>query len=403
MTDDLTPLIFAQICGCRRPHDPNQYPRVEYTKQYSPDQSDHLQTVYGCTLQDFMREYDIPEDGPPETTAPPDFTRPPRESFRPLHHNTMNTITLSRPTWASKAYESSFDNKEPATNHFTPKRFTRSYAAVTSNKKSKQSSDTQQSTQQPQTSAPTKPSVPSTAPTGPLPSEPSTLTPQSELRKTTTLVTPTKAPGQDAMVRDDPFVKQTEQNFIDIRRELMEIRTGRQAMYTRVVQMEKKSDKLLVQMQELMKSTSKIIAKLSDPEEMVPPSQATSTESRKEDEEEYLTDRDLKKFRKKVERVLDDAFNNFGTEMSTTLKNIEERLNSRLDNLVGVSDTQEEEDEDEDDDSDVEMETSDGELEVDESKSQGSSADSALPDTTVTAAGQSPTKKQKGVPSSDTT
>ena len=134
VTDDLTPLIFAQICGCRRPHDPNQYPRVEYTKQYSPDQSDHLQTVYGCTLQDFMREYDIPEDGPPETTAPPDFTRPPRESFRPLHHNTMNTITLSRPTWASKAYESSFDNKEPATNHFTPKRFTRSYAAVTSNK-----------------------------------------------------------------------------------------------------------------------------------------------------------------------------------------------------------------------------------------------------------------------------
>ena len=79
--DDLTQQSFAQICGCRRPHDPNQYPRVEYAKQYSPDKSDHLQTVYGCTLQDFMREYGIPEEGPPETTNPPDFTRPPRETF----------------------------------------------------------------------------------------------------------------------------------------------------------------------------------------------------------------------------------------------------------------------------------------------------------------------------------
>ena len=76
----------------------------------------------------------------------------------------------------------------------------------------------------------------------------------------------------------------------------MEIQTGRQAMITRVVQMEKKSDKLSAQMQDLMKSTSKIIAKLNDPEEAVPPVTEEPRESRKEYDEEYLTDCDLKKF-----------------------------------------------------------------------------------------------------------
>ena len=87
--------------------------------------------------------------------------------------------------------------------------------------------------------------------------------------------------------------------------------------------------------------------------------------------------------------MLDDEFNNFGSEISANLANIESRINRRLDNLVGVPDTKEE-----GADSDVEMKD-DGELEVDESESQGSSADSALPGTNVTATSQSPPKKQK--------
>ena len=50
-------------------------------------------------------------------------------------------------------------------------------------------------------------------------------------------------------------------------------------MITRVVQMKKKSDKLSAQMQELIKSMSKIIAKLSDPEETIPPPIEAARES----------------------------------------------------------------------------------------------------------------------------
>ena len=61
-------------------------------------------------------------------------------------------------------------------------------------------------------------------------------------------------------------------------------------------------------MQEMMKSTSKILAKLNEPEEQVPPtSNVEPAKPTHDDGEEYLTDRDLKKFRKKVERVLDEA------------------------------------------------------------------------------------------------
>ena len=63
--DVLSPQTLAQLCGCHRPHDPNQYPRIEYAKQYSPDQSNHLQTVYGCALQDFMQENGIPAESNP--------------------------------------------------------------------------------------------------------------------------------------------------------------------------------------------------------------------------------------------------------------------------------------------------------------------------------------------------
>ena len=123
----------------------------------------------------------------------------------------------------------------------------------------------------------------------------------------------------------------------------MEIRTGRQAMTVRVIQMESKTDKISDQMQELMNSTSKIIAKLGDPEETEPPTVHKTAEDKqnRDNENKFLTDRDLKKFRKKVENVLDDAFHSFGTEIAAKLTRIEERINSRLNDLVEVQSSQE--------------------------------------------------------------
>ena len=104
----------------------------------------------------------------------------------------------------------------------------------------------------------------------------------------------------------------------------------------------------------------------------------------------------MKKFRKKVEKVLDDAFNNFGSEVSERLAGIKARMTRRFDELAGVQTTQEESEE-----SDVEMEVeSDNEVSEDQEE-PGSSADSATPLNSVTATGQSPPKKQKGAKSSD--
>ena len=397
--DDVTQQAFAQICGCRRPHDPDQYPHVEFAKQYSPDQCNHVQTVYGCTLKDFMKEYDIPEEGSSETTQPPDYTRPPRETFRSLHHSTMNTVVLSRPTWASTTYEKAFDAKELAKNHFTPKRFHRSYAAAASNKTQKQPSKKQQQLQQQTPRKMVHSSLPSTAPTGPVTNEPSTLTPPTSTNKTANVVSPAKSATDSPFHANSKFVKNTEQQFLDLSREIMEIRTGRQAMETRVLQIERKSDKLSNQMQEVMKSTSKILAKLNDDTEDVGKGEsptATVKPTDDDDKEEYLTDKDLKKFRRKVENVLEAAFNNFGNDIGNKLANMEEKIHSRIDHLLGGSQT-----EDSCDESDIDM--ADDEVEILENTDEKEdSANSATPkQPSVTATGQSPLKKLKGDPSSD--
>ena len=328
-----------------------------------------------------MKEYGIPEEGPPETTTPPDYTRPPRETFRPLHHTSMNMITISRPTWASTAYEKAFDTKEPTKNIYAPKQFTRSYAAVTSNDKQTKTPKKQSKKLQPEPTEQTTPTVPSTAPKGPALREPSTLMLQSNLKRTATIISPIQQTATPPQEPSGSFVKNTEQKFLDISRELMEIC------------MERKTDKISAQMQDLMKSTSKIIARLGDPEEAVPPTKQTLSEVKKQgaDDDRYLTDRDLKKFRKKVENVLDDTFHSFRNEIAAKLTSIEMRINSRLDDLVGPQNSQEESD-----DSDIEMEDDEG-LERDESQEPpGSSTNTAISLDSETATGQSPQKKQKG-------
>ena len=96
-----------------------------------------------------------------------------------------------------------------------------------------------------------------------------------------------------------------------------------------------------------------------------------------------------------MEKVLDDAFNNFGTEIAAKLTNIEMRIHSRIDGLLGESQTQE------DTDSDIDMEDSEVEILDDHANEEDSANSTASEHPNVTATGQSPPKKQKGGPSSD--
>ena len=121
---------LAKTCGSHKPYDPNKQPRVSSVKQYNEAASCRMETSFGCRMDSFMKKYNLSTGEEPESTTPPDLTRPPKETFRPTHHAKMRTLPLDRPSWASTLYESSFAAKEPAKNPYAKKRF-QSYAAAT--------------------------------------------------------------------------------------------------------------------------------------------------------------------------------------------------------------------------------------------------------------------------------
>ena len=275
-----------------------------------------------------MKEHGIPEEGSPETETPPDFTKPPRETFRPLHHTNMNTITLSRPSWASDVYESSFDVVEPKKNPYTPKKF-QSYAqALRDNQPSPKN------TQQPNKPSPVRsqpsqkntPTVPATTHMESTPSELSTLTPPSKTTKRT-VITPTT---QSHYTEKTPFMKDTEQKLLNISRELVEVRNGRHSVITRVAQIEKNQDKFSAQLHDLSKSTKEILARLNEPEELKTEPQPTAkhTDTQHSDEEEFVTDFEFKKFRKKLESVMEDTFDNLHALLEKKFQKIEDRFDA---------------------------------------------------------------------------
>ena len=383
--DELSSQTFAQICGCNRPHDPNQYPRVEYAKQYSPDQQNYLQMVYGCALQDFMKEHRIPEEGSPETETPPDFTRPPRETFRPLHHSNMNTLTLSRPSWASTVYESSFDTTEPKKKPYTPKKFTSYAKAVdntTTNTTQPKNPYNKPSTTRSQTSKQTSDKVPTNTNVSSSTSEPSTLTPPSKSTKRT-VVTPTATTTQAP--KKSQFVQNTEQKFLDISRDIMEIRNGRQSVITRVAQIEKNQDKLSAQITELSKSTKQLLARLNEPEELQTEPTPAPDESQTSDTDEFITDVEFKKFRKKLESVLEDTFENLHDLIDKKFKNIDTRFDKLEQQTEGMPSTPTNMDVD-----------SDPEIIDDPEPSPRNSAHHSVSTDSSTASGPSPQKKLKG-------
>ena len=128
---------LSNLCGSFKPYDQNQQPHVEFIKRYQDGYNEsHLQRTYGSSLSDFKKQYATSgEDQNPEKDVPPDYSKPPKETYRPTHHARMEIIGVDRPTWASKLYELSFDHQEPAVNPYAAKLF-KTYAAATGAKKS---------------------------------------------------------------------------------------------------------------------------------------------------------------------------------------------------------------------------------------------------------------------------
>ena len=405
IADFLSIQTVAQLCRCHRPHDPNQYPRVKFAKQYSPERTDQPHTLYGCVLQDFMKEYDVPVEAPPETTNPPDFTRPPRDMFRPLHHNTMNAITLSRPSWASKVYESSFETSEPTNNSFTPKRF--SYAAA-----AKKSNQTNQSKTTTKTSSSPKTASPETSPPKPIPATApsnssqnptiSTLTPNSEMPQQTAAVTPPKPVPAHCPPK---FVQETEQHISDVNREMMELRTSRQAMGTRVVQIERNQDTLSKQIQELT-ATSKLILERMDDKDSANGMSVTNSslsqaskrpqkpsETLSDTESEPATHEDFRNFQKKIKSYLTTTFTALDNDFNKRFEKMEDRLVRQIQMLASRSD------DNADESTDIIMYDETQSDETTTTKTSRSADHTTSTDST-TATSQSPPKKQKGSPGS---
>ena len=170
----------------------------------------------------------------------------------------------------------------------------------------------------------------------------------------------------------------------------MELRTGRQSMAARVIQMERKQDTMSAKVHETSKEIKQILAKISAPEEQIPSAEEQPPSLKKDSK--YVTSKELKKFGSKVERLLERALVTFGTELNGRF----ERIERGIGNLGGQLSTS--------DDSSLEMEVDQFEpMEDDEEDSDnGSSANSAKSDNNnVTATGQSPTKKLKGDQGSD--
>ena len=112
--------------------------------------------------------------------------------------------------------------------------------------------------------------------------------------------------------------------------EIMEIRNGRQSVVTRVAQIERKQDTFSAQLTDLSKSTKQILAKLNEPETSIAPPEKASVKPHKKDNTEYVTDVEFKKFWKKLERVMSEAFDDLDATFMRRFQQIDDRLDSLL-------------------------------------------------------------------------
>ena len=280
---------LSTICGSFRPYDQNQQPRVEFIKRYQDGYNEtHLKKTYGSSLSDFKRQYAISgEDQNPEKDVPPDYSKPPKETYRPTHFARMEVIGVDRPTWASTLYETSFNQKEPAVNPYAVKR-SKSYAAATGVSKNK-TKTTKTTTSppvppSPNTPNPTSTQIPTTATTA-TSTNVSSLTPtQSKSTHKPQPVTPTQAAPESSLLHD------TQTRLDALAKDMTEIQSHRTALDTKLSALEKGQNQLTTTVQDMADSIKLL---LKDRRQTTTEPNPTSTSTS-----------DLDDFKKSLKRML---------------------------------------------------------------------------------------------------
>ena len=247
---------LAEMCGSFKPYDPNKQPRVTSVKQYNEAASCRLETDFGCRMDSFMKKYNLSNDDQPETTAPPDLTRPPRETFRPVHHARMKILPLERPTWASKLYEDSFAKKEPTINPYAAKRF-QSYAdaAVPQNAPA-------------QTQPPTHPqAIPPSSPNAPSLDQQKTVPQTASTAQTTNVssitpmtpapVTPTKSEAPNPV---SPVLADTQSKLAKLAEDVKTMHDHRDHIHARLDAFEKSQNTLTDTVESIAESVKDILS-----------------------------------------------------------------------------------------------------------------------------------------------
>ena len=322
---------LATLCGSFKPYDQNQQPRVEFIKRYQDGYNEtHLQHTYGSSLSDFKKQYSISgPDKDPENDVPPDYSKPPRETYRPTHHARMEIIGVDRPTWASALYESSFDTKEPANNPYAAKRF-KSYAAATGSKVRTSKTTSAPTPPTSETTPSTPPStgtkVPKTATTTTSTNVSSLTPPHSKSTHKTQLVTPSPA-APDSVLQD------TKRRLTSLAKDMEDIQSHREALDTKLSALEDGQNQLTTTVQDMAKSIKLLLR------EKVPAPQPTSKSDLDEIKTELRnllqanqssspTKNDFEEYKLFVSDMMDQRF----TELANGL-----RMKGVIDHIPGIT------------------------------------------------------------------
>ena len=322
---------LASLCGSFKPYDQNSQPRVEFIKRYQDGYNEsHLQRTYGSSLSDFKKQYSISgADKNPEKDVPPDYSKPPKETYRPTHHARMEIIGVDRPTWASKLYESSFNAQEPKNNPYATKRF-RSYAAATDTPnqkvKSTAASTSTKTASIPSTPTPPSNQVPTTATT-------TNSTNVSSLTPTRSKSTHKPQPITPPPAAPDSVIQDTQNRLRNLSKDMEEIRSHRTDLESKFTVLEKGQNQLTATVQDMADSI-KLLLKGTPPKP--PPTSVSDLDDFKNEMRELLkttksdapTKEDFDNYKTFVSDMMDTRF----TELANGL-----RRKGAIDHIPGVT------------------------------------------------------------------
>ena len=322
---------LAKLCGSFKPYDQNQQPRVEFIKRYQDGYNEsHLQRTYGSSLSDFKKQYSISgPDQNPEKDVPPDYSKPPKETYRPTHHARMEIIGVDRPTWASTLYETSFDAKEPANNPYAAKRF-KTYAAATGAKataeNAKQTTSTQRQPSPPTVKTPPRNQVPATATTTTSTNISSLTPPNSKSTNKPQLVTPSP-------VAPDPVIQDTKNRLRALAKDMEEIQSHRTMLDSQLAALEQGQNQLTTTVQDMAASIKLLLKSNQQPKAPAPASDLDEFKNEmrallKSTKKSAPTKKDFEEYKHFVSDMMDQRF----TELAQGL-----RLKGVIDHIPGVT------------------------------------------------------------------